>query len=735
MNTPELKRNFQPSVLLPSLTAGLINAVILISVEISLAALIFSGDLSRFLPRGIGIMLVGTVVVTIVIALTSSLVNMVGIPQDTPAALMALMCAGVATTLKGQSPEAVYSTAVGAIMLGSLLTGLLFIILGWFKLSGFARYVPYPVVGGFLAGTGYLLVKGAVGVMVDIPQRLAYIPTFFSPSALWNWLPGILFGLGLLLVLRRFSHFLILPGSVILAMILFYVFLFVSGISIEQAGANGWLLGPFPKGGLFKFFTLDNFALIQWHAIFANIETFATLFGLAIISLLLNASGLEVIYKQDIDLNRELISAGGANIIGGLIGFPVGYQTLGFSALPNRFGAKSRLVGIFTGLFCLMALFLGASFISFFPRFLMGGMLFFLGISFLAEWLVDSFKLLPRMDYALIWVMLVIIDRIGFLEAIGAGIVISALLFVVSYGNVSVIKNVFSGSTLHSRVERSQRHRSFLSEHGVQIHILSLQGFIFFGSIQRILENVRSRMFVKGAEEMKYLVIDFRQVKRLDSSAVFGVTRLKQLVESGDIVMAWADLSDDVRGRMESGGLMHGQGSSFSIHPTLDHALEWCENRILADDKKQSTVDIGNCILSALNRPFPGIDRIKNYMERAEIQPEEYFIKQGDPSNDLFFIESGMVTVEFEMANGNRMRLRSVRSGATLGEVAMYLGGFRSASVKAEQPSIVHRLSRNNLQRMQKEDAALAALLHEWIARSLAERLAENNRLIELFFG
>jgi SulP family sulfate permease len=733
MNTAELKRNFQPSVLLPSLSAGLINAIILISVEISLAALIFSGDLSQFLPRGIGMMLIGTVIVTIFIALTSSLVNMIGVPQDTPAALMALMCAGVAATLKGQSPEAIYSTAMGAIMLGSLLTGVLFLILGWFKLSGFARYVPYPVVGGFLAGTGYLLLKGSFSVMVNVPQQIANLPMFFAPSVLWNWLPGILFGLVLLLVLRRFSHFLILPGAVILALISFYIFLLISGISMEQAGANGWLLGPFPAGGLFHFFTLENLGMVQWGAIFSHAETYATLFGLSVISLLLNSSGLEVVYKQDVNLDRELISAGGVNLIGGLIGFPVGYQTLGFSALPNRFGAKSRLVGVSTGLFCALALFFGASVISFFPKFLMGGMLFFLGLSFLAEWLVDSYKLLPRMDYALIWVMLIIIDRVGFLPAIGAGIVISALLFVISYGSVSIIKNVFYGGTLHSRVERPQRHRSYLADHGDQIHILVLQGFIFFGSVQRILENVRKRMALKDEDELKYLVLDFRQVKRLDSSAIFGVTRLKQLTEAGNVVMAWSGLSEDIHAQMERSGLLEGQGKAFAISPTLDHALEWCENKLLALEKEQPTMDIGKSILTTLNRSFPGITRIKDYMKREDIQAGEYFIRQGETSNDLFYIESGLVTVEFETIKGEMMRLRSVKNGAMLGEIAFYLGGVRSASVKAEVSSTIYRLTSESLRRIQKEDPALAALLHEWIAQTLAERLSENNRLIEIF--
>jgi SulP family sulfate permease len=232
---------------------------------------------------------------------------------------------------------------------------------------------------------------------------------------------------------------------------------------------------------------------------------------------------------------------------------------------------------------------------------------------------------------------------------------------------------------------------------------------------------------------MKYLVVDFRQVKRLDSTAVFGMTRLKQLAEASHLAMAWSDLDDTILNQLKQANLVQKDSVSFSVQPTLDHALEWCENMLLAKVKEQETIDFGKSILTSLNRSFPGIRRIKDYMEKAEIEQGDYFIKQGDPSNDLVFIESGLVTVEFEMANGNKVRLRSVKSGATLGEIAMYLGGLRSASVKAEQPSTIYRLSKDSLRKMQKEDPALAALLHEWIARTLAERLAENNRLIELF--
>jgi len=732
MNFSNLRKGFRPSVLLPGITAGLINAIILVSVQLSFAALIFSGDLSQFLPRGIGILLLGSFIIITFVSLTSSLVGMVGVPQDTPAALMALVTAGVAATLKGQEPEVVYSTAVGAIIFSSLLTAVIFITLGWFKASAFVRYVPYPVVGGFLAGTGYLLAKGGLGVMVDIPQTFVNFPAFFAPDVIWRWLPGILFGLTLYLVARRFNHFLIMPGSVILAIVIFYIVLFVAGISAGEASAGGWLLGPFPEGGLFQPFTLDNLRMIQWGAIFQHADTFATLFGLSVISLLLNASGLEVIFKKDIDLDRELMSAGGATFLGGLFGCIVGYQTLGITALAKRFNVNSRLVGILTGSLFGLVLFAGASALSFFPKMVLGGLLFMLGISFMAEWLVDSYKTLPRMDYLLIWVMLIIIATVGFLQAIGAGVVIAALLFVVSYGGVSGVRSAISGANFHSQVARSKKHKQILAQKGSQIHILRLRGYIFFGSIQRVLQGVRERICMSEGQPLNYLVLDFKRVTRLDSSAVFGLTRLKQLTESSGIAMTWTDLAGEVRRQLENNGLLKDGDEAFSTQSTLDYGVEWCENKLLEKESKETKVDFIDNVLSYMSHSFPGLKRVQQYLDVETIPAGEYLFEQGDESNDLFFIESGLVSVEFEASNGKKERLRSVKSGATVGEIAFYLGGQRSASVKAEQPSTVYRLTAKALQNIRKEDPALAAMLHEWLGRLLAERLADNNRMVEL---
>jgi len=733
MRFREIKNDFQPAILFPSITAGLIAGVVTISLEISLAALIFSGDLDQFLAGGIGLMLFGAFAVGITIALTTSLPGMVGLPQDTPAAIMALVAGAIGISMQGDDPQAIYSTVVAAISLTSILTAIFFLLLGRFRASGFVRYIPYPVVGGFLAGTGYLLSMGAFGVMVGV-STLSGLPRLLDAGNLILWVPGVIFAVTLLLLLRRWNHYLITPGALIVATALFYGYLWIAGIPVSEAASQGWLLGPFPSGGLYQPLTLSSLALIHWDAILQNIDKIATILVLSIIALLLNASALEVTVKKDVDLNRELMASGWANLAGGLGGSSVGYQALGLSALAYRLGAKSRLVNLISALLCGVALFFGASLISYFPKPILGGTLLYLGLAFLVEWLIDARKVLPIWDYLLVWVILIIIAAVGFLEGVVAGIFIAAILFVISYSRIDAINAILDGSMYHSKVDRPKPHRDLLHERGGEILILRLQGYIFFGTIQNILERVRQRMRGNDQNPLKYLILDFQRVKRLDSSAVFGITRLKQLAEANKILMVWTQIAPEIVTQLERGGLHDRTDDSFLFEESLDEGVEWCENKILAAEGIQDLTGVMEKVESQLERAFPGLDCVTGlmkYLERRVVESGEVLMKQDDPAEDMYFVEVGLVTIELELPNGRHMRLRSIRGGATVGEMGIYLGGTRTASVVASRPSTVYRLSLQSLTEMRERDPKIAALFHEWIARLLAERIADNHRMFE----
>ena len=77
-------------------------------------------------------------------------------------------------------------------------------------------------------------------------------------------------------------------------------------------------------------------------------------------------------------------------------------------------------------------------------------------------------------------------------------------------------------------------------------------------------------------------MLDFQRVTRLDSSAVFGITRLKQLTHANEVLMVWTQVSPAIQRQLERGGLVDRTDDTFIILPTLDHGVEWCENKILA---------------------------------------------------------------------------------------------------------------------------------------------------------
>ena len=116
-------------------------------------------------------------------------------------------------------------------------------------------------------------------------------------------------------------------------------------------------------------------------------------------------------------------------------------------------------------------------------------------------------------------------------------------------------------------------------------------------------------------------------------------------------------------------------------------------------------------------------------MERRNVDEGRYLTRQGERADDLFFIESGQVTVLLALEEGAVVRLLTTGLG-TIGEIGLYTGLERTASVVAEAPSVVYRLTLAALDRMEREDPRLAAAFHKLIACRLATRLADTTRVL-----
>jgi SulP family sulfate permease len=714
-----------------SITAGLVVGLIVIVFSISLASLIFSGELAPYLSRGIGLFLFGGLAMSIVLTFLGSLPGTGIGPQDGPAALIAVAAGGITASLAGAAdPDSIFSTVVAAIIICSFVTSLTFFLIGQFKLGNLVRYIPFPVVGGFLAGTGWLLTRGAIEVMAGQTLSLEVLRGLLGPQMLIRWLPGTIFAIIVLVVLRKVNHFLVWPGIVLSAMVLFYTFLYATNTSIDQARSLGLLMQPFPAGGLWRPFTPADLTRVDWNALLSNVDKLIPVPLVSLIAFLLNATGLELIAKRDINLNHELRITGLANFVSGLGGGPAGYHMLGATALAQRMGAKTRIVTITSALVCGVILFAGGSFISYVPVALLSSLLLVLGLSFLIDWVYDAWFKLPRAEYAIVWVGLIVIATIGFLEGVGAGIVVATILFVFKYSSLNTVRDSLNGKIYHANVDRPAVQRETLHKYGEGIHIFRLQGYIFFGTSDKLLSRIREILEDQVVKE-HFIVLDFHRVHGLDSSAVSSFTRMRQLAELHDVYLVLTQVNPAIVKQMDLGDFKADEFVKF--FPTLDHGMEWSENMLL-NKHEASTQFFQMSIKSQLRGSFRKpelIDRLLNYLEKMEVEENFYLMRRGDAPESMYFIESGRLNVLIETAQGEMTRLRSIRSGTVVGELGMYLKGERTANVVTTQKSVLYKLSVESMKNMETQDPDVASALHEWIARLLAERMADNNRSIE----
>jgi SulP family sulfate permease len=693
------------------------------------AALIFSGPLAGYVSRGISFVLFGAFIIGVWSALTSSYAGTVARPHEIPAAILALIASIVAVSIPPlPSGEKAFINVIAIIIITSLSTGVLFLVLGYLRAGSLIRFIPYPVIGGFLAGTGLLLIKGAFGVMTGKPLALENFFFLIQTDVLMKWLPGLLLALILFLVLRWRNHYLVMPAWLVISMGLFYSILFVTDIPLDAARDHGWLVGPFQKVGLTRPLALSSVAEVDWAVILSQTNRIATILIISCISLLLNASGLELVVREEIDLNKELRSVGFANLLAGLGGGTVGIHSLSLSALGYTMGAKSRIIGLFSAAICGSVLLFGGSALSYFPRPIMGSVLLFLGLSFLHQWLYESWSRLPKIDCVLIFLILAVIGVFGFLEGVAAGLFVAVVIFVVRYSHVSVIKHTFSGSNYHSSVDRTQEERHLLTEKGKSLHILKLQGFIFFGTGHNLFEEILKRGSDKTQETMSCILLDFRFVTGVDSSAVNSFAKMRQYAETQSCVLIFTHLSSVVMKQLVQRGFNVKEDDHFHIFVDIDCGVEWWEDRILAGDRVNPGEE-RRFLEDELKDFLPSSSEggsIMGYLERREVPGGYYLMHQGDPPHSLYFLESGRVTVRLESGD-EVIRLRTMGPGSIVGELGLYLRLSSTASAVTEKPSVLYRLSEEALRRLEENEPAMASAFHRFIVHRLGERLVNTN--------
>jgi sulfate permease, SulP family len=724
--------------LMPAIVSGALIGLMTSILSISFAVLVFSKALPEALSVGIGMALLSNVILHFFSSFASSAEGMVSHVQSLPPPFLASML----SSLMGMVPatmaiEEKTALSVFAILLSAVLTGVLLFIFGWKKFGQLVRFLPVPVVSGFLVSVGIALIFGGLGTMTKTTITLFSLSELFSIDLFLMFLPGLTLATVIWIFTSRWKNPLLLPLILACFVQIFYAVGLGMNLSIEEMMNSGLLLGAPQQEQLWQSpqVYLSKMDASFWTLAFSQIGLLATIFLVSLIGSLLTMSAIEFSTGKDLDPNFELKSIGVTNIFSGLMGGGfIGYPSATFTVMQQEFGTNTRLSGIFCALIPLAILVTGTSFHGYIPRFVIGGLLIYFGYQFIDQWVIKLIKDATKSDMVIIAVIVLTSLWFGFLPSVAVGVLASASFFLFKYSKISVFRFVTNGANFRSSVTRNPQHQEWLLNHANRIAVFGLQGYIFFGTAHKLQEDILARAVALDQFKLHCVILDFSHVTGIDTSAVQSFRRLYAQLHKQGTTLVFAKISSVFRRMLQKSGIENAHTPGFLEFGDLDEALEWGEEYLL----KTSDLPVyrSSEMVTVLAKQFQNwtiAEILMRYLERMEVMTNTKVITQDEAADDLYFIESGRLSTYRIQADGPPLRLETMIDNTIVGEIGFYLGDLRTATVIAEAPSIVYRLSKESLIQLENEQPAVALALHKYLVVKTAKRVKHISQSMKEF--
>jgi glutaminase len=287
----------------------------------------------------------------------------------------------------------------------------------------------------------------------------------------------------------------------------------------------------------------------------------------------------------------------------------------------------------------------------------------------------------------------------------------------------SVIHARYDASQVPSKRVRDIKQSQILSELGHKVMVLELQGDLVFASAEIMIHES-----MRAVEIADFLILDFTRVGVIDESALSLISDLiKSLSDLGKQVLITGHsqkytFEEKIKQRIEVGA-----GSQLLNCEDIDHALEWCEQNLLAN---RFPLEEGEIPLAAQSLcdglTAEELELLESLLERRSYQQGIYLCREGDLADALFFILSGQVTLSVSLASGKAGRLLTIAAGSAFGEMSMLDQGTRSADIVADLPVTCAVL---NYSRLESETSGvtdqLRLKLFANVGRALAKKLRQ----------
>ncbi|KAJ9314517.1 hypothetical protein DTO271D3_5255 [Paecilomyces variotii] len=488
------------------------------------------------------------------------------------------------------NPKSVLATTILSFSMSSVLTGIVFFLMGACKLGSLIGFFPRHILIGCIGGVGWFLVATGVEVSGRLPGSLEYnletLHKLFQFDTIFLWTIPLLLAV-FLLVLKRFIKSNFLVGGYFIAVAgLFYVVISIAKIPLSTLRENGWVFdAPSSNNPWYHFYTLYDFSAVNWPALVDTIPAMFALTFFGVLHVPINVPALGISTGEDnLNVDRELIAHGVTNALSGFAGSIQNYLVYTNSLLFIDSGGSSRLAGILLAVATGGILIVGPVIIGFIPIMVVGALIFLLGIELMEEALIDTWGKLHRLEYLTVVIIVVTMGAWDFVAGILVGIILACVNFVVQTSRKSAIRATYSGAVAGSTVRRHPIQQRYLKEAGQQTLIIKLAGFLFFGTIVKV-ENTTRGLIEEEAfsrRPIRFLVLDLSRVYGLDFSAAEAFTRINRILRKRNVqtIISGINVGGEVGRSLQNVGLFE-EEAGVEIFEDLNSALEFCENDYL----------------------------------------------------------------------------------------------------------------------------------------------------------
>lgn len=706
---------------------GLASMLVALPASIAFGVTIYAAIAPEHAALGALAGIVGATVIGLIASTLGGTDRLISAPCAPAAAVLSAFAIGMVHD--GVPPG---NIVLMLLMLG-ILAGGFQVLFGFVGIGRLIKYIPYPVVSGYLTGVGLIIIGSQITKLVGAASGTPWHQSLISPW-MWDWRSVAVGGATIGLMLLGPSITRKVPGTIlgISAGLATYFCLATQDASLLNVSNNPLVIGPLgaSSDGYFAAITsrwheIGDLRLSQVAALMGSALTLAVLLS---IDTLKTCVVLDQMTRTQHSPNRELVAQGIANIASSSVGGMPGAGTMGATLINLSSGATTRASGLIEGIASLIFALVLSSFIAWIPVATLAGILIVVGLRMIDR---EPLRFIQSsatvFDFAVVVAVVVVALTIGLIAASGVGVAMAIILFLREQIGGSVVRHKFYANQMSSNWHRPEAETQILEQKGGQAVIFELQGSLFFGTTQQLLAQLDPEIKTRN-----FIILDMKRVQSVDVTAAHLLSQVRDSLAERKALLLLSNLRENLpNGRnlrefLEQTGVTD-DGKTVRLFPELDSALEWVEDRLLGEEE--------------LVQPAPEVameladmELFKHHKGETLADLEARLVKQlfsagesiyaiGQSGDAIYLIRRGSVKIFAPIGAGRTRHIATFGRGDFFGGLAFLDGRPRGNDAISGTETECFVLSIEQFNKLSEEHKKLAFNLLTAISRSLALRL------------